>query len=406
MLFDFLPKHRTPNTAGGFEEKLGRPPRISMALQLEEICNSSLPSAVINLLRQQALQIIVLQCERKAQAESICSLRARLIAAESAQGDLQRRLMDAQQRLLLMEDESRVLKHELRHVSLPRLALSASAPSTAEHPPPPSLPRLHSPPRHAAPFALASADQQPSLVRAASTSGEAVEALQPNDAVKAELPSGQKKTKCCPGSQAALLQVKALSAVEAEPPVLADAQVSSSVIMKAAKSINSGKSKPSADSLSTTSSSSSQATVEATTCRSPSMLDLLCTAAHYNDIEPPSETAAASPASAASTSPANSPAPARAAVPESKLVDSSLVLQSVRPPVPPTCTNGMFAGCEAPSKERKRLADMMVPDHLVKRTRCMPVVHKSPGVCTIGAAGSLARIRQQAAAGMGIGLQL
>ena len=66
----------------------------------------------------QALQLIVLQRERKAQLDTICSLRARLITSDTTQTDLQRRVVELQQRVLIAEDQALSLKAELRQSHL------------------------------------------------------------------------------------------------------------------------------------------------------------------------------------------------------------------------------------------------------------------------------------------------
>jgi len=93
-------------------------------LQLEDLGCANLPPAIFHLLRQQALQLIVLQRERKVHLETICSLRANLVVSEGAQSDLHRQADALRQKIVDLEQQAQ------RVNSIP----ASSGPTAALHP--------------------------------------------------------------------------------------------------------------------------------------------------------------------------------------------------------------------------------------------------------------------------------
>ena len=297
----------------------------------------------------QALQLIVLQRERKAQLDTICSLRARLITSDTTQTDLQRRVIELQQRVLIAEDQALSLKAELRqshlasHVGIPTSA-SCSSIETSTQPSSPSQPPtlLWTAAPAVAPTGTLSAEPRFSEVAPSESTGTEHESQLP-------------MLGCCPGSRAALQRASAsafAARVGAGAPAAAEgtAATGGALLTPPAEIVCVGDGaigKQSADTLSASSTSSLPSTVNANgNGQSPSMLDLLCTAAHIggggigpdcDSIEvPPSALTTAMPASLASlnASRAKSSDAAEGGISRKRSNDSELGRRPAKAPAP------------------------------------------------------------------------
>jgi len=272
-------------------------------LQLEDLGCANLPPAIFHLLRQQALQLIVLQRERKVHLETICSLRANLVMSEGAQSDLHRQADALKQKIVDLE------QHAQRMVSGSIPASGASG-TAIEHAAP-SLPATQG-----------AASSGGSLGGGAAPGSWA--ALQRLQRLQPEAPASDAAPSCCAKGE----------------PVLSDEGASD------------------AGGYST------------------STLDLLCTAAHFGHI--------------GSTEPDAAKA-------------SSLVRPESLPSSLSTVSHGGTSTDAARGRRKRSIGEVEGGADLVPATSSASVaavggMGNELAIERLGAAGSLARIRQQAAA--------
>lgn len=301
-------------------------------------------------------------------------MRAQLIASDTAHKDLQCHNVDLQQRLLRKEEEACSLKAELlsTHSGRKRRQLPSPPSMMAEAPSAPHPASLSpvSKATQGVPCSLAQLSADRLLPWSSVECAISAEPLFHPPDVKAEGEANGMSV-CCPGSRAALQRHRGSAAMQG-----ALKSSEGSVPLSAAACEARSRS---LDSLSASSRSSLPSTVD--TCAngsSTSMLDLLCTAAHFGGIEPAIELP---PADRSTTGLAS-------------------LLPSDRERL--HCD-----GCESGRKRGQAQAELVTPsvERQAKSTlSSSQVVGKSNlsinSLGGLGAAGSLARIRQAASGGI------
>lgn len=328
---------------------------VTISACLKPLCPRNFPFGPV-----QALQIIVLQRERKVQLDASCSLRAHLMTLETANAELQRQLVELQQHFLLSEEARKSgLSKSAASLPLNTPRTMAGIPAVAPHSmsgqpisvstslPGPHLvmPTMHydwlnqRPQLHYLDLMPPAFGDQPSL-----------------PAKEMVFKSSSPSTACSKSSRLSLLNVQGVIGQEATDTDGHGIE---------ADSVNGEATSRATETLSNSSDSSRRSTTDAhSSSQIPSMLDLLCTAAHYGGAEP------------------IKPPCTQALLP---IATASATLKAF---------DAQNAAADLKESGRKRVQrEEKLPSPSMKR----PAHANVEMAASLGAAGSLARIRQQLA---------